>query len=117
MSYIVGIALPKDKNLVSCLCSIYGVGLNIAKKFCCEAGFTLETRLGELEPYQIVDLENIIENSSEIINQDLRKVRQDKIFHLINIQSYRGLRHRKGLPVRGQRTHTNAKRRLPVRTV
>nr|YP_011008403.1 ribosomal protein S13 [Syringoderma abyssicola]WBP70374.1 ribosomal protein S13 [Syringoderma abyssicola] len=115
MSYIIGTPLPKDKVLVYSLAHIYGIGLYQAKIICKKAGFGLDSRGKDLTPQQAKTIENIAEALPLVLGQDLRRFQKDKICHLCNISSYRGFRHRKGLPVRGQRTHTNAKRRPIVK--
>lgn len=111
MSYIVGIPLPPQKNIISYLCSVYGIGPYLARKLCMRAGFTQETCFSELHTNQLIRLEKVVESSGLFLNHDLRKLKKEKIQRLINISCYRGIRHKKGLPVRGQRTHTNAKTR------
>jgi len=111
MSFIVGTPLPKDLVLIYSLTHIYGIGLYQSKIICKKAGFGLDSRGKDINYIQAKNLEKIIYNLSLVLSQDLRRFKKEKIYRLCDIFSYRGLRHRKGLPVRGQRTHTNSKRR------
>nr|YP_009672644.1 ribosomal protein S13 [Dictyopteris divaricata]QDB64129.1 ribosomal protein S13 [Dictyopteris divaricata] len=111
MSYIVGTSLPKDKNLAYSLCRIYGLGFYQSKIICDRGGFGTDCLPNDLNPNQIKDLSKLVESMPVLLGQDLRRFNSNRVKHLVGIASYRGLRHRKGLPVRGQRTHTNAKKR------
>ncbi|CAM9258326.1 unnamed protein product [Discosporangium mesarthrocarpum] len=111
MPYIARTHLPENKVLVHSLSHILGLGLYQSKILCQKLGLALNVRLSELSPKQIKDLSFLVESSSLLIGSDLRKVRKDRLKHLCRINCYRGFRHRKGLPVRGQRTHTNSKPR------
>jgi len=112
MSYIVGTYLPNDKTLIYSLIRIYGVGLFRAKQICKGAGFGIDCRTSNISLKQIAGLESLVEASGFSLGSDLRRFNEEKIHHLCEIFSYKGFRHRKGLPVRGQRTHTNSKRRV-----
>lgn len=114
MSFIVGTPLPKDLILIYSFTHIYGIGLCQSKIICKKAGFGLDSRGKDIKYTQAKILEKIIDNTSLILGQDLRRFQKERIYRLCDIFSYKGLRHRKGLPVRGQRTHTNSKRRPAV---
>nr|YP_011008089.1 ribosomal protein S13 [Dictyotopsis propagulifera]WBP69955.1 ribosomal protein S13 [Dictyotopsis propagulifera] len=111
MSYIVGTYIFPQKAILFSLCKIYGINLSKSKAFCKKIGLGLDCKSSDLTIFQVKRLENLIESSSILLNDDLRRFNKEKIYRLYSILSYRGLRHRKGLPVRGQRTHTNSKRR------
>lgn len=112
MSYIVGTSLPKHKTLIYAVTSIYGIGIYKSKSICKKGGFGLDCKVSDLSLKQLSFLESIIDFSVSLTGSDLRRFNYNKIRHLCDIVSYRGVRHRKGLPVRGQRTHTNSKRRV-----
>lgn len=112
MSFIIGTPLPNDLILIYSFAHIYGIGLCHSKKICKKAGFGLDSRGKDVSFEQAKVLEKISENSGLVLGQDLRRFEKERIHRLCRISTYRGLRHRKGLPVRGQRTHTNSKRRL-----
>lgn len=111
MSYIVGTSLPKDKLLTQALSGILGLGSHQINKICRKAGFGPDCRVKDLNISQWATVEEAVDLLGIPIGPDLRRFQRDKVKRLCSILSYRGLRHRKGLPVRGQRTHTNAKRR------
>lgn len=111
MSYIVGTSLPKDKLLSQALSGILGLGSHQIAKICRKAGLGPDCRVKDLTILQWSALEETVDSLSVPTGPDLRRFHRDKVKRLCSILSYRGLRHRKGLPVRGQRTHTNAKQR------
>lgn len=116
MARIAGVDIPRDKRVVVSLTYIYGVGLSTAKKVLAECGISEDTRVKDLTDEQ----ENAIRRTldSYKLEGDLRRETQLNIKRLMEIACYRGIRHRKGLPVRGQRTKTNARtRKGPRRTV
>jgi len=116
MARIAGVDIPRDKRVVVSLTYIYGVGLTTAKKVLAENGISEDTRVKDLTDEQ----ENAIRKTldSYKLEGDLRRETQLNIKRLMEIACYRGTRHRKGLPVRGQRTKTNARtRKGPRRTV
>nr|YP_011008367.1 ribosomal protein S13 [Sporochnus bolleanus]WBP70338.1 ribosomal protein S13 [Sporochnus bolleanus] len=115
MPFIVGTSIPEDKVLVQSVACVYGIGLSQSKILCKRAGFGLDSRGKDVTFSQGKDLENLVEATPLPLGPDLYRFQDDNIRHLCVISSYRGLRHRKGLPVRGQRTHTNAKKRPPLR--
>ena len=117
MARIAGVDLPRDKKVEYALCYIYGIGLSSAKEIVAEAGVSPDTRVRDLTESEISDLRKVIEGSYRV-EGDLRRELTMSIRRLMEIGSYRGLRHRRGLPVRGQRTKTNARmRKGPKRTV
>ncbi len=117
MARISGIDLPRDKRLETALTYIYGIGPTSAKKILVSAGLTENPRVRELSEADAAKLREIIERDFRT-EGDLRRTVTGDIRRLQEIQSYRGLRHRRGLPVRGQRTKTNARtRKGPRKTV
>ncbi|CAN0405564.1 unnamed protein product [Ascophyllum nodosum] len=116
MPFIIGTPIPEDKILVQSVSQIYGIGLSQSKILCRKAGFGQDCRGKNVSFSQGKILGNLAENTSLFLGSDLRRFRNDKIRRLCLMSSYRGLRHKKGLPVRGQRTHTNAKKRLQFKT-
>ena len=117
MARIAGVDLPRDKKVEYALCYIYGIGLPSAKEIVAEAGVNPDTRVRDLTESEISDLRKVIESSYRV-EGDLRRELTMSIRRLMEIGSYRGLRHRRGLPVRGQRTKTNARmRKGPKKTV
>ncbi|NLN78073.1 MAG: 30S ribosomal protein S13 [Armatimonadetes bacterium] len=117
MARIAGVDLPRDKKIEYALCYIYGIGLTSAKEIVASAGVDPKTRVRDLTESEISDLRKVIESSYRV-EGDLRRELTMSIRRLMEIGSYRGLRHRRGLPVRGQRTKTNARmRKGPKRTI
>lgn len=117
MARIAGVDLPRDRKVEYALPVIYGIGLSSARKILEKTGIDPNKRVRELTEEEVARLRNEIENNYTI-EGDLRREIQMNIRRLIEIGSYRGLRHRRGLPVRGQRTRTNARtRKGPKKTV
>ena len=110
MARITGVDLPKDKRIVIALTYIYGIGPAIAKKILAEAGIDPNLKSKDLTEGDIVNIRTIIDRD-HIVEGDLRRDVTMQIKRLMDTGSYRGLRHRKGLPARGQRTKTNARTR------
>jgi small subunit ribosomal protein S13 len=110
MARIAGIDLPRDKQIHVGLSYIYGIGRPLAAQILKQAGVASQTRVKDLREDEIVKLREIIEREHKV-EGDLRKEVSMNIKRLMDIGAYRGLRHRKGLPVRGQRTKTNARTR------
>jgi small subunit ribosomal protein S13 len=109
--------LPRDKRIEYALTYIYGVGLSSAKKIIAQAGINPDTRVRELTEAETGRMREILEREYRV-EGDLRREFALSIRRLMEIGCYRGLRHRRGLPVRGQRTKTNARfRKGPKRTV
>jgi small subunit ribosomal protein S13 len=117
MARIAGIDLPRDKRLETALTYIYGIGPTSARKIVETAKLTENPRVRDLSDADAALLREIVERDFQV-EGDLRRSVNADIKRLVEIQSYRGLRHRRGLPVRGQRTKTNARtRKGPRKTV
>ena len=117
MARIAGIDLPKNKRSEIGLTYVYGIGRTSAKAILDRAGIDVNKKIGELNDDEVARIRAII-TSDYKVEGALRGETQMNIKRLMDINSYRGLRHRKGLPVRGQRTHTNARtRKGPKKTV
>ncbi len=117
MARISGIDLPRDKRVEVALTYIFGIGRSTARKLVAEAGIDPLTRIKDLTEGEVNKLRELIDKNVTV-EGDLRREVSLNIKRLIEIGSYRGLRHRRGLPVRGQRTKTNARiRKGPKRTV
>jgi small subunit ribosomal protein S13 len=114
---IASVDLPRDKAIEYALPDIYGLGLSGGRKVLAEAGIDPTTKVSNLTEAEVTKLREIIEQNWRV-EGDLRRQVQMNIRRLQEIQCYRGIRHRRGLPVRGQRTSTNARtRKGPRRTV
>ena len=116
MARIAGVDLPNNKRAQIALTYIYGIGKSRATKICEEAGVNLNTKVRDLTEEETVRIRNIIQRDG-MVEGDLRKAISMDIKRLMEIGCYRGLRHRRGLPVRGQRTHTNARTRKGPRRI
>ncbi len=117
MARIAGVDLPKDKRVEVALTYIYGIGRPSANKILEKANVNKDTKVHKLTEAEVVRIRDIIEQEYKV-EGDLRREVATNIKRLMDIGSYRGLRHRKSLPVRGQRTHTNARtRKGPRRAV
>jgi len=110
LARIAGVDIPRDKRIEIALTYIYGIGRTLSNKILAEAGINPDKRTHALSDEEIAKIRDIIENSYKV-EGDLRKEVSINIKRLMDIGCYRGLRHRKGLPVRGQRTRTNARTR------
>ena len=110
MARIAGIDLPKDKRIEIGLTYIYGIGRKSAQDILAQTGINPDTRSDDLTEEELVKLRDYIQNNLHV-EGDLRRDVQQNVKRLMEIGCYRGLRHRRGLPVRGQRTHTNARTR------
>ena len=110
MARILGVDLPREKRVEIGLTYIYGIGLTSAKKICAETGVNPDTRVRDLTEEETIKLRDYID-ANFTVEGDLRRETSQNIKRLMEVGCYRGLRHRKGLPVRGQRTHTNARTR------
>lgn len=111
MARILGTEIPNEKRIEAALPYIYGVGRTKAKLILEQAGVDPDLRTGQLSDEQLTKIVNAIQLNKIIIEGDLRRERQAALKRLTSINCYRGIRHRKGLPVRGQRTSTNARTR------
>ncbi len=117
MARIAGIDLPKNKRIVVALTYIYGIGRSTADGILAEAKIDPDTRTDKLTEAEVSRLRDEIDRNCKV-EGDLRREISMNIKRLMDLGCYRGLRHRKGLPVRGQRTKTNARtRKGPARTV
>ncbi len=117
MARIAGVNLPREKRLEVALTYIYGIGPSTARKTCVEIGLAPDEKVRDLTDEEITKLRTYIDTNLEV-EGDLRRERAQAIKRLQEIGAYRGVRHRRGLPVRGQRTKTNARtRKGPKKTV
>ncbi len=110
MGRIAGVDIPRDKRALIALTYIYGVGPTSSAKILEKAEISQEVRIKDLTEGQIAKIRSIIEKDYEV-EGDMRRAVNMNMKRLMDIGCYRGLRHRRGLPVRGQRTHTNARTR------
>ncbi len=110
MPRIIGVDIPNNKPVEIALTYIYGIGRTRGREIAREAGVKPGTRAKDLTEEEILKITESIQKSHRV-EGDLRRERSQNIKRLMDIGSYRGLRHRRGLPVRGQRTHTNARTR------
>ena len=117
MARIAGVDLPKNKRMEIALTYIYGIGRSSSRKILQAAGVNLDTKSDNLTDDEVVKIRQLIDQGQKV-EGDLRRDTSMNIKRHVDMGSYRGLRHRKGLPVRGQRTHTNARtRKGPRKTV
>ena len=117
MARIAGIDLPRNKRVVIALTYIYGIGNSTAEKIVSASGVDLNTRTDNMTEAEVAKIREYIDKNIKV-EGDLRRDISMNIKRLMDLGCYRGLRHRKGLPVRGQRTKTNARtRKGPARTV
>ena len=110
MARIAGVDIPKNKKIVAALTYIYGIGPTTSLKILEEARVSPDTRTNTLTEDQVARIRDVIDANFRV-EGDLRKEVSMNIKRLMDLGTYRGLRHRKGLPARGQRTHTNARTR------
>jgi small subunit ribosomal protein S13 len=114
---IAGVNLPNQKRLEVGLTYIFGIGQPTARKICAELGLSHDEKVRDLTDEEVTKLRNYIDGNLQV-EGDLRRERQQSIKRLSEIGAYRGIRHRRGLPVNGQRTKTNARtRKGPKKTV
>lgn len=111
MARLLGVEIPNEKRIEASLPYIYGIGPSWAKKILLMAGIDPNQRTGELSDEQLAKLTHAVQSAGITIEGDLRREIQANMKRLNTISCYRALRHRKGLPVRGQRTKTNARTR------
>lgn len=117
MARIAGIDLPRNKRIVIALTYIYGIGVSSSRKILSEAGVEENTRSDHLTPEEVNRIRQVLDRSYKV-EGDLRREVSMNIKRLMDLGCYRGLRHRRGLPVNGQRTRTNARtRKGPRRAV
>ena len=110
MARIAGVNIPTGKRVVIALTYIHGIGSTKAKEICAKAGIPAERRVSDLTDDETLQIRETIDQSYQV-EGDLRREVAMNIKRLMDLGCYRGLRHRRGLPVRGQRTHTNARTR------
>jgi small subunit ribosomal protein S13 len=110
MARISGVDIPRNKRIVVALTYIYGIGRTTSSRILKEAGIDESARTQNLTEAELARIRSVIE-ASVVVEGDLRKEVAMNIKRLMDFNTYRGLRHRRGLPVRGQRTHTNARTR------
>ena len=110
MARIAGVNIPTNKRVHIALTYIHGIGRDSAKKICDAVGITEARRVNDLTDAEVLSMREHIDANFQV-EGDLRRETQINIKRLMDLGCYRGLRHRRGLPVRGQRTHTNARTR------
>ena len=111
MARIFGIEIPNEKRIEPSLPYIFGIGRQTAKKILEQAAVDPNIRTGELSEDQLVKIAQVIQSQEITIEGDLRREKQGALKRLSSINCYRGIRHKRGLPVRGQRTRTNSRTR------
>jgi small subunit ribosomal protein S13 len=117
LARISGVDIPRNKHIEIALTYIYGIGRSTARRILTEASVDFDTRTEKLSEPEIARIREVIDKSCKV-EGDLRRIISMDIKRLMDLGCYRGLRHRKGLPVRGQRTKTNSRtRKGPARTV
>ena len=109
MLYLLETKLPENKSVCLALTNVYGIGQNTAFIICKKLGFSVNLKIKDLTQEQIGEILQLIDSSNLTLNNELKKVKSLSLKKLVSIKSYKGLRRVRGLPVRGQRTHTNAK--------
>jgi small subunit ribosomal protein S13 len=118
MARISGVDIPREKRLEIALTYIYGIGKPTAQKICADTGLDPNERVRNLTEDEVNKIRVWVEETGQVVEGDLRRNVAQDIKRKIEIGCYQGIRHRKGLPVHGQRTHTNARtRKGPKRTV
>ncbi|HEY5279138.1 MAG TPA: 30S ribosomal protein S13 [Pseudolabrys sp.] len=117
MARIAGVNLPTNKRVVIALQYIHGIGSKIANDIMASLSLPMERRVSQLTDSEVLQIRELIDRDY-MVEGDLRREVSMNIKRLMDLGCYRGLRHRKGLPVRGQRTHTNARtRKGPAKTI
>src|SRR5580765_197063 len=117
MARVAGVDIPREKRLEIALTYVFGIGKSTAQRICDELGLNRDTRVRDLTEDEVNRI-RVYVDANLTVEGDLRRDVQQDIKRKIEIGSYQGIRHRKGLPVRGQRTHTNARtRKGPKKTV
>jgi small subunit ribosomal protein S13 len=111
MARIAGVDLPRNKRMAIALTYIYGIGNSTAKAILEQAGVSLDKRTDDLDENDVRQIRDALESGGIKVEGDLRRDVNMNIKRLMDLGCYRGLRHRRNLPVRGQRTHTNARTR------
>jgi len=117
LARIAGVNIPTNKRVPIALTYIHGIGLTKAKEICAKVNVPLSTRVNELSDTEVIQIREVVDRDY-MVEGDLRRQVGMNIKRLMDLGPYRGLRHRRGLPVRGQRTHTNARtRKGPARPI
>ncbi|MFT5464966.1 MAG: small subunit ribosomal protein S13 [Verrucomicrobiales bacterium] len=111
MARLLGVEIPNEKRIEISLTYIYGIGPSWTSKILKAAGVDMNIRTGELTDEQLAKITHVVQSAGIVIEGDLRRDIQSNLKRLNSISCYRALRHRRGLPVRGQRTKTNARTR------
>lgn len=114
MARIAGVDIPRDKRVDVSLAYIYGIGPSQARKIVAQTRVAPETRVRDLTDEEVTRIREVIDRNY-MVEGDLRRDVRQNVQRLIEINCYRGTRHRRGLPVRGQRTHTNARQKRGAR--
>ena len=110
MARIAGVNIPTNKRVEVALTYIHGIGSTLAKQICGKVNIPQERRVNELTDQEVIQIREVIDGDY-LVEGDLRREVAMNVKRLMDLGCYRGLRHRRGLPVRGQRTHTNARTR------
>jgi small subunit ribosomal protein S13 len=111
MARLLGVEIPNEKRIEASLPYIYGIGLSLTKKVLAETAIDPNTRTGELTDEQLAEISRVVVSKGIVVEGDLRRELNAHMKRLTSINCYRSIRHRRGLPVRGQRTKTNARTR------
>ena len=111
MARILGIEIPNEKRIEASLTYMFGIGSSSASRILEHAGIDPDIRTGQLSEDQLVKIAQVIQAEAIMVEGDLRRERASQLKRLTSINCYRGIRHKRGLPVRGQRTRTNARTR------
>ncbi len=111
MARLLGVEIPNEKRIDASLPYIYGIGRSLALKVLAETGIDPGIRTGELTDDQLAEISHVVTGKKIVVEGDLRREISIHLKRLSSINCYRGVRHRRGMPVRGQRTHTNARTR------
>lgn len=109
MLYFLETKLPEHKSVLFALTNVYGIGKTTAFSICKKLGFSINLKVKDLTQEQVSEMLQLTESLNLTLNNELKKLKSLTFKNLVSIKSYRGLRRVRGLPVRGQRTHTNAK--------
>ena len=109
MLYFLETKLPEQKSVYFALTKVYGIGKATAFAICKKLGFSINLKIKDLTQEQTIEMLQLIDSLNLNLNNELKKLKSLKLKNLVSIKSYKGLRRVRGLPVRGQRTHTNAK--------
>ena len=109
MLYLLETKLPENKSIFFALTYVYGIGKKTSILICKKLGFSVNLKVKDITQDQSIEILKVIDSSQFLLSNELKKLKMLTLKNLISIKSYRGLRKSRGFPVRGQRTHTNAK--------